>query len=143
MKKNEQRVLQALFKGTDKEVYRRNTRHQVDPISNGDQYERRALHTKDRIGNSRSLQAARRLSERVSEAASLQGSNGETFIENTRQGTELETAKSLQAIHMIEEHRPIENRWDVVVASTARARSITHQDARVELERYAGSLLYN
>ena len=28
----EERVLQALFKGTDKEVYRRNTRHQVDPI---------------------------------------------------------------------------------------------------------------
>jgi hypothetical protein len=28
----EERVLQALFKGTDKEVYRRNTRHQMDPI---------------------------------------------------------------------------------------------------------------
>ena len=28
----EERVLQALFKGTDKEVYRRNTRHQVDPM---------------------------------------------------------------------------------------------------------------
>jgi hypothetical protein len=51
--------------------------------------ERRTVHTKNRRGNSRSLQAARRLSERVSETASLQGSNGGTFIENTRQRTEL------------------------------------------------------
>ena len=48
---------------------------------------------------------------------------------------------SLQATHFAEEGRPIESRWDVVTAVTAKARSIPHQDQRVELERQAGSLL--
>lgn len=48
---------------------------------------------------------------------------------------------SLQAIHMAEEGRPIETRWDAVVAVTAKARSIEHQDQRVELERQAGALM--
>jgi hypothetical protein len=50
---------------------------------------------------------------------------------------------SIKAIHELEENRPIETRWDVIVATTARARGITHQDARVEAERQAGALLNN
>jgi hypothetical protein len=50
---------------------------------------------------------------------------------------------ALKAIHELEENRPIETRLDVVVAVTARARGIQHQDARVEMERAAGSLLNN
>lgn len=48
---------------------------------------------------------------------------------------------TIKTIHQVEEGRPIETRLDVVVAVTAQARSIEHQDARVELERSAGSLL--
>lgn len=48
---------------------------------------------------------------------------------------------TLQAVHYAEEERPIENRWDVVTAITAHARTIQHQDARVDLERQAGDLL--
>lgn len=48
---------------------------------------------------------------------------------------------SIKKVHEIEEQRPIETRWDVVVAVTAKARAIEHQDARVELERNAGELL--
>ena len=47
----------------------------------------------------------------------------------------------LKLIHKAEEDRPIETRWDVVTAATAYARSIEHQDARVDLERQAGALL--
>jgi hypothetical protein len=50
---------------------------------------------------------------------------------------------TLKTIHSIEEHRPIETRWDVIVAVTAQARGIAHQDERVQLERQAGSLLNN
>ena len=47
----------------------------------------------------------------------------------------------LKAIHEAEENRPIENVYDVTTAVTAYARSIQHQDRRVELERKAGELL--
>lgn len=53
------------------------------------------------------------------------------------------TVTELQAIHQLEEERPIETRWDVVTAMTAKARSINFQDDRVELEREAGKLLDN
>lgn len=49
--------------------------------------------------------------------------------------------KSMVTAHELEEGRPIETRWDVVVAATAVARGIEHQDTRVELEREAGKLL--
>jgi hypothetical protein len=49
--------------------------------------------------------------------------------------------KELEFIHQCEEGRPIETRWDVVTAVTAKAREIPHQDRRVELERQAGDLL--
>lgn len=50
-------------------------------------------------------------------------------------------APVLQAIHQAEEGRPIETLWDAATAVTAHARSIEHQDARVELERQGGELL--
>src|SRR4029077_11886170 len=51
--------------------------------------------------------------------------------------------ETLKKVHELEEGRPIETRWDVVVAVSAKAKAIEHQDARVELERSAGSLLGN
>lgn len=50
-------------------------------------------------------------------------------------------APKLRDIHMVEEGRPIESLWDVATAATAYARSIPHQDKRVELEREAGKVL--
>lgn len=43
--------------------------------------------------------------------------------------------------HEHDEQRPIETVWDVVVGATAYARSLRHQDARVEVERKAGLIL--
>lgn len=50
-------------------------------------------------------------------------------------------ASPLKAIHEAEEGRPIETLWDVATAATAYARSITHQDQRVAMEREAGKLI--
>jgi hypothetical protein len=47
----------------------------------------------------------------------------------------------LKALHVAEEERPIETLWDVTTAATAYARSIPHQDMRVEFERTAGKVL--
>jgi hypothetical protein len=47
----------------------------------------------------------------------------------------------LQAVHMLEEERPIETVWDAVTAATAHARASKWQDQRVDLERQAGDLL--
>jgi hypothetical protein len=49
--------------------------------------------------------------------------------------------KAMVTAHTLEEDRPIETRWDAVVAATAVARSIEHQSDRVDLERRAGDLL--
>lgn len=49
--------------------------------------------------------------------------------------------KELDAIHLHEEGRPIETRWDVITAVTAKARDIPYQDQRIDLERQAGDLL--
>lgn len=51
------------------------------------------------------------------------------------------TVDGLQAIHKLEEGRPIETLWDVATAVTAKARSVTYQDERVALERQAGDIL--
>lgn len=51
------------------------------------------------------------------------------------------TVDGLQAIHTLEEGRPIETLWDVSTALTAKARSIPFQDARVAMERQAGDVL--
>ena len=45
------------------------------------------------------------------------------------------------ARHLQEEQKPIRNVWDAAQGITAIARDIPHQDARVTLERTAGSLL--
>lgn len=50
-------------------------------------------------------------------------------------------AKAIQAAHEREEGRPIETIWDAVTGATAHAKTIEHQDARVDLERKGGKLL--
>ena len=57
-----------------------------------------------------------------------------------RQFTKAQAASMVKA-HELEEGRPIESRWDVVVAATAIARGYENQDTRIELERKAGELL--
>lgn len=47
----------------------------------------------------------------------------------------------IKAAHFADEQRPIETVWDVVTGVTAKARTIGHQDARVDLERQAGDLM--
>lgn len=49
--------------------------------------------------------------------------------------------EKIAKVHEIEENRPIETRWDVVVGASAYARAIEYQDARVEFEKTAGALL--
>ena len=48
---------------------------------------------------------------------------------------------AVKAAHEREEHRPIESVWDAVTAVTAHAKTIQHQDARVDMERAGGKLL--
>ena len=50
-------------------------------------------------------------------------------------------AAGIQLAHESEEGRPIETLWDVTVGTTAYARGLEHQDARVDLERTAGRIL--
>ena len=50
-------------------------------------------------------------------------------------------AKAANARHLEEEGRPVETVWDAAQAITAIARDITHQDARIDVERKAGALL--
>jgi hypothetical protein len=49
--------------------------------------------------------------------------------------------EGIRAVHAIEEGRPIESLWDAQVAVTAYAKSIQHQDSRIELEREGGRIL--
>ncbi len=66
------------------------------------------------------------------------GDDLEDFLKN-RFGAGM--VASLKKVHELEENRPIETRWDVIVAATAAARGREHQDSRVQLERDAGKLL--
>ncbi len=50
-------------------------------------------------------------------------------------------ATTFMEVHQREEGRPIETMWDAVTAITAHAKTIEHQDLRVELERKGGALL--
>lgn len=50
-------------------------------------------------------------------------------------------AQQMKSVHLLEEDRPVETRWDAVTAATAYAKSITWQDERVAVERKAGELL--
>jgi hypothetical protein len=47
----------------------------------------------------------------------------------------------IQQAHEREEGRPIETLWDATTAITAYARSIEHQDRRVDVERIGGEVL--
>jgi hypothetical protein len=49
--------------------------------------------------------------------------------------------QSIITAHELDEGRPIETIWDATTAVTAYARSITHTDRRVDLERQAGDLM--
>lgn len=62
----------------------------------------------------------------------------ESFLAN-RFGKRVVT--SIQKVHELEEGRPIETLWDASTAVTAYARSIEHQDRRVDVEREAGKIL--
>lgn len=48
---------------------------------------------------------------------------------------------AIKAAHLEDEGRPIETAWDVVVGATAHARTIQHQDARIDIEKAAGRIL--
>ncbi len=48
---------------------------------------------------------------------------------------------AIKLAHDVEEGRPIETLWDVATGATAYARSIPHQDDRVQIERKAGVIL--
>lgn len=48
---------------------------------------------------------------------------------------------NMMAVHVEEEGRPVETRWDAVTAATAYAKSIPWQDERFAVERKAGELL--
>ena len=50
-------------------------------------------------------------------------------------------ATAIIAAHNLEEQRPIETVWDVVVGATAYAKGITWQDERTAVERLAGELV--
>ena len=74
----------------------------------------------------------------AAQAARIDG-DVEDFLAN-RFGKRL--APMLMATHEAEENgRPIETLWDATTAVTAYARSIPHQDARIELETKAGELI--
>ena len=49
--------------------------------------------------------------------------------------------QAIQAVHMLEEERPIETIWDATTAVTAYAKGIKHQDERIVLERAGGRML--
>lgn len=48
---------------------------------------------------------------------------------------------SIKAAHEADEGRPIESLWDATTAVTAFARGVTHQDARIDLEKIGGEIL--
>ena len=48
---------------------------------------------------------------------------------------------AIKAAHEREEGRPIETIWDATTAVTAYAKTIKHQDARVDVERKGGAIL--
>lgn len=50
-------------------------------------------------------------------------------------------ASAIKQAHIREEGRPIETLWDATTAVTAYAKTIPHQDARVEMERKGGAIL--
>lgn len=51
------------------------------------------------------------------------------------------TVTAVKAAHVTEEGRPIETIWDATTAITAYARTIEHQDRRVDVEKIGGEVL--
>jgi hypothetical protein len=74
----------------------------------------------------------------VSDAASDKLADVEKFLAE-RFGPKM--VQGIKTVHQLEENKPIETRWDVIVGVTAYAKGIEHQDSRVDLERQAGKLL--
>jgi hypothetical protein len=50
-------------------------------------------------------------------------------------------ALAIQATHIQEEGRPVDTLWDATTAISAQAKTIVHQDARINLEREAGKIM--
>lgn len=48
--------------------------------------------------------------------------------------------EAVKAVHLVEEGRPIESRWDIATAVSAYARGVEYADERVKLERVAGDI---
>ncbi len=63
----------------------------------------------------------------------------EAFL--SRRGFTRSVARAAMELHAVEEGRPVETAWDAAVALSAYARHLPHQDARVEVEERAGTLL--
>jgi len=83
--------------------------------------------------------SARPIAETIREAQRKRVDDDlERFLRNRFTTAE---SKAIQAAHEREECRPIETIWDVVTGTTAAAKTIEHQDARVDLERKGGKLL--
>lgn len=51
------------------------------------------------------------------------------------------TSAAIVKAHETEEQRPIETLFDVVTAATAYSKTLSHQDARIKVERIAGDIL--
>lgn len=50
-------------------------------------------------------------------------------------------SNAIKQAHLREEGRPIETVWDATTAVTAHAKTIPHQDSRVQMERKGGAIL--
>lgn len=50
-------------------------------------------------------------------------------------------AEAINLAHIAEEGRPIETLWDATVGITALAKTKTHQDARIDMEREGGRVM--
>ena len=78
------------------------------------------------------------ITKALADAKAARLDNVDDFL-SKRYGARVGAAVS--AAHMADEGRPIETVWDVVTGATAYARGIVNQDARVAMERDAGSLM--
>jgi len=89
--------------------------------------------------------------ERYSESATASITDALAAARNARVDNALEfllknrfsksQAVAVMSAHEAEEGRPIETLWDVSTGITAHAKSVTYQDARIDLERRAGDIL--
>lgn len=78
------------------------------------------------------------ITKAISDARAARIDDVEQFLAN--RFTRRQVA-AIQQAHIEDEGRPIETAWDAVTGVTAYARSLEHQDSRVDLERAAGRIL--